>query len=389
MQSDRTVVRAVGALLVAAWLVMAIARSSRGEMPHDLAAYTAAADLFWSGANPYDQAAMAAAPRNQGFLYIYQPMSLWLLWPLAHLTTEAIIALELLLRFGCVNLIAYILASRFKPELPHAYAAALVLCIVYAREDLTDGNLGTTLFALWLAVVASRPAGDGPTTAPLAPYGWSLRLRIVASWIAVVASGALFACKPLWVPLACAGLAAQRRWAACAAVAAGAAAMTAASFMQRDLWRAWLDVLVHHRAHSATYDLMASQPLWSNVLIAALWLAAALWLLARARRLSAPPPPLWIWAGVGVLAWPRYGIYDLLLLLPAICWLATRAHPWLVIAVAFALPEALCQLHFMGLGPLAQAFFTTKLAGAIFAGIILVALHRAIDEAAQASPVAP
>lgn len=364
MQSDRTVVRAVGALLVAAWLVMAIARISRGEMPHDLAAYTAAADLFWSGANPYDQAAMAAAPRNQGFLYIYQPMSLWLLWPLAHLTTEAIIALELLLRFGCVNLIAYVLASRFKPELPHAYAAALVLCIVYAREDLTDGNLGTMLFALWLAVVAWRPRAS----------------------LLTLASGALFACKPLWVPLACAGLAAQRRWAACAAVAAGAGAMTAASFMQRDLWRAWLDVLIHHRAHSATYDLMASQPLWSNVLIAALWFAAALWLLARARRLSAPPPPLWIWAGVGVLAWPRYGIYDLLLLLPAICWLATRAHPWLVIAVAFALPEALCQLHFMGLGPLAQAFFTTKLAGAIFAGIILVSLHRAIDEAREPAP---
>jgi hypothetical protein len=372
MRSDSFLVRAVAGLLAVTWFMLILARVLRGELTHDLAAYVAAADVFWAGGDPYDVRTILAAPRNQGFVYIYLPMSLWLIAPLAKLSVPVIIVVDMVMRGGAISFIAYTLARWFKPSLSVFYAIALVLCLFFTREDITDGNVGTLCFALWLALVA-WPLGE--------------RRRGVWGLAGCVAAGALLACKPLWVPLACAGLAARGRWRAVGCVAAGAGAMVAASMAQGELWRSWLEMLAYHRAASATYDLMASQPWWTHVPPAALWLSGALWLLARAGRVAAPPP-IWIWAGVGVMAWPRFGVYDLLLLVPALCWLASRGRAWLVAAGALVVPEALAALHFMELGPLGQMYFTSKLVGIMVAGVVYAALLRALDEAGSVGDAA-
>lgn len=357
----------VGTILACAFAGIGWTRLMAGELPHDTAAYVAAADLFVAGADPYDPRALLASPRSRGFLYIYPPLSLWFIAPLAYLSTHTLIILELALRMLCIWLIVRCIKRALDLRYETIFAIGLMCLTLYTRGDLFDGNVGTLLCAVWL----------------LALTAWESHPRRAILFAGL--AGLLYACKPLWVPVLCAGLVARGRVKACLSAASGAALGLLLSYIQQDRWQAWLDVLAFHRAYYAKDEILLELPSWLMLIPAAGWLIAALWLLVRQKRLADPHtgPPIWVWAGVAVVVWPRFGLYDLQLLFPALVWLATRWTGWRAGALAclvIAGGQALHSLHFSTPHPLTHVFFTTRIAGLAVGGVVLVALVRAQSE---------
>jgi hypothetical protein len=350
----------VGSLVATLLLSIGWVRWQGAEIPHDTASYVAAADLFASGADPYQPRQIIAAERNRGFLYIYPPMSLYLIWPLSQLSTPSIALIEITARSLALLWIAWALTRRFLPHLHLVYALALLLCTLFIRGDLFDGNVGTFMFALWLLIAS-----------------WLPDRSHVKPWLAAslcLLCGALFALKPLWVPTAAAALAARNRWAWCAALATGAALCTLASALLHggSLWSSWLDVLTFHRAYYSRDEVFLTSWWWLAP-AALLWAAASAWLLRRG-----DPDSRWIWAGALVMVWPRYGLYDLQLLLPALCWLATQLdgwRRWALLLATILIPQLLL-ISRQAYEPWSHIFVTTRLLGWALLVVFFLALRR-------------
>jgi hypothetical protein len=351
--------RVAACSLLVCWVGIIWMRVSFDAMPYDLASYVAAADLFWSGADPYDVEQLVRAERGSRFLFIYPPLSLWLLWPLAVLTSSSVILIEALARALCVVYIARSLCARFSLTLHPVWALCLLSTSLTLISDASAGNVATYLVAawLWLASVST----------------WTPKRLLACSLL-----GVLFSIKPMWLlPVGATLVARGQPRRALLALGAGASLHALFTLYHWPLTSRWLDVVSFHTSYYGRFELWISQPWWTFALLACAWGFAALWLL----RQDAASSWRWVWAGTSVVIWPRSGLYDDLLLLPALCWLATILQPsraallWLA---AWALPWALLVLHLHVEHPMTRVFWTLRLLTILFVAGLFIIMRRTV-----------
>jgi hypothetical protein len=296
--------RRTSACLVLTLIGAELVRRATGVVPTDVTAYLAAADVFEAGGNPYGRE-IALSPRYEGYRFNYLPGTLYLLQPLAWLSTRAVSIGHLVLSTAAlVGSVGY-LADRFQLDCSRALLVALALLFGPVAVALYVGNIPLLLLAAVLAVVrASEPDEAGG--------------RRVATCLA---SGIVLALKPTWAVPAGLALVGRRRWRLAIAFGAGVAGPVALSCLEPELLRAWLD-----RITSVPGNVMRSREgislwtFWPLSVVAALLAAGGIAL----RR----PESLWLFACAAVFCSPRLTPYSYVLTLPALAYLVSRWRPW-------------------------------------------------------------
>jgi hypothetical protein len=313
-----------------AWLVAVSLggyyRASLGEIPADMSAYFAAAEVFAAGADPYGEALFAAA-RYDGFPYVYPPGTLPLIGWLDRVDPALVVGADVILRASCLLGALEWLRRRILPDVPTWTVVLTALFYQPLIADFAVGNLAIYLLGAFVLC------------AHLATSAWRW-------WYlpAGVAAGVLLAFKPMWGLVAGVVLLANRRWAAAASVAAGAAVIVGLTTMHAELVGPWQQRIAEVRSFYSSFDLLALAPALLPVAILA-WLAAGVALVRR----GVAPERLWLWACVSLFAWPRLATYSYVLLIPVLLFLWARLGyrralaislvalgplPWLLIGTA-------------------------------------------------------
>ena len=269
-----------------------------GYVPHDFAAYLAAADTFSRGLDPYGDAIFDSS-HYRGYPYIYPPASLYPLALLAHLPSALIAALDAVARmvifvWSLDRLREWLRMDR---ELtPLLFAGFFFTPFAF---DYLTGNAETYMFFGFLAIV-----------------GLARRPGSIASFAGGVAAGWLLCVKPMWLIPATAALVALRGWAVLAGVLAGTAAAVAVSTADMELAKSWLERVGDVRS-SIDVVSMFEHSLWLYGMAVAAWVATGLWIL----RVHGFGGDAWIYACTAIAIWPRSDLYSYMVVLPVLLWL--------------------------------------------------------------------
>lgn len=277
---------------------LALKRLLAGEIPEDLSAYLAAAELFIAGRNPYGPDLFSAANFG-GYVYIYPPGSRFLVQWLALFPPALVVLADALLHAGALVAALAWLRQRFAITLPLGWLAAGVAGLYApATQDLLVGNIATYMLAAFVGAMA------------LAHHPAPGRQHLFIMPI----FGFLLAFKPMWGIPAGLILLARRQWAPALALLCGALGMAALSAIPQGdtvLIADWLARIQAVRAQYQSVDMLA---LWPP----GLWGVIGLWLLGGAlllQRLGARHPHLWLWGAASLFAWPRLADYSYVLAL--------------------------------------------------------------------------
>jgi hypothetical protein len=305
------------ALVVTLVAVEVARRLISGEIPSDLSAYIAAADVFSRGENPYGPALFDSA-HYAGFVYVYPPGTLPLIEPLALVPPPIIAAADALLRAAAIVFALSWVRRVLAVELPLAW---LVLAAVFYQPLLVDFMAGNLCAYMFAAFIACMWMGHDE------PRLWHA--------FAAVGLGVVLAFKPMWGIPAGLVLLVRGRWKMAAGLVAGAGVVAGLSLVEwtggfewtggqeptgEVLVDSWLARIESVRARYHSVDLLSLAPSVLPVAVVA-WIVAGAVLV---RRLGAQHPRLWLWACVSLVAWPRLASYSYLFVVPALCFLWVR-----------------------------------------------------------------
>jgi len=324
--------QAIGWTLVAGLVSVELYRRvAGGAVPLDFSAYIAAADVWAQGGNPYGPD-LFAAERYRGYVYVYAPGTLPLISILHWMPSTVLSVAELVARAGVwIGLAAWF--RRFA-DLEAPVEVLLLVGLIYEPlfADLVGGNLTTFMLGAVLACkyLASRTFG-----------GWRMVLGIPL--------GIAFSFKPMWLVPAATVVGLERDWRLAGSLAGGVAVVVGLTVDQWHLAEAWLARIEGVRVHYQSVDLLSfgrwlrqgGGPAWllPPVLPAVgmlVWAGLGLRLVGDDvfgdGDVGQGNAPVWIWACVSLVAWPRLGSYSYVLMIPVLgfMWrrLSRRSFLW-------------------------------------------------------------
>ncbi len=290
----------VWAGLLALWGVGLIRRMFFGFVPGDFTAYLSAADLFAAGLDPYTNARFST-PRYEGFPYNYFPGTLFVIAPLAYISTVVATSVDWVLRAFLLVFTAKTLQKHIVPKIPIHYVALVMALHEPLMIDQLVGNLVTYLFAAWAACLElSRRAQN---------WRW-LGLAFLC--------GVVISFKPFWLIPAGWILVSRSRWRSLAALILGVCSTPAASFL---LPRFFDTFAAHTNAMRDFYFSVDLLSLFAPAYFVALPLAAVMALIWWRRH-----PSEWVFllGCVSVPIWPRVATYSYVITLPFSLYLMRR-----------------------------------------------------------------
>ena len=274
-------------------------RALFGYVPDDFTAYLSAADSFAAGLNPYE---VYEGPRYDGKPYNYFPGTLYLILPLAFVSTAVAVTADWIVRCAVLLCTLRFLQRRI---LPNAGLQFVLLAADFHEPlmiDLLFGNLVTYLLGAWaLSVWLSERSSEG----------W--REMVLAGLV-----GLVVVFKPFWFLPVAWSLYLGRKWRLLAAVAASGGAVTAASFTLPETIPAFFAHTQRMREFYYSVDFLNLAPALLPV-VGVLWLAGALHIERRGDRAWA-----FLWGCASIPLWPRLATYSYVMTIPVILFLVHR-----------------------------------------------------------------
>lgn len=288
-----------GALLVL-WAIGLWRRATGDLTPGDFTAYLSAADMFVAGLDPYTDVRFSQ-PRYDGFPYNYFPGTLWLIAPLAYLSTAVATSLDWVFRAVLLGTVAWVLRRRVVPEMPLHHVALVMALHEPLLIDGLVGNLVTYLLGAWavcLEVSYRRPT-------------W---------WTGVVAflAGVVLTFKPFWLIPAGWIFVSRRQWGRTVAVSLGALSSLIVTLGMPSYWSTFASHTAEMRDFYFSVDLLGLYPpLFFVALGVGVALALYLWWRYPSRW-------LYLLGCVSVPVWPRIATYEYMVTLPVTFFLIRR-----------------------------------------------------------------
>jgi len=282
------------------FLLELVRRAFLAYVPDDFTAYLAASDVFVHGGDPYTHAIFDAV-RYQGKPYNYFPGTLYLVAPLAWVSTTAAVTLDWVARGVVLVATLRWLGRRLVPDTRLHFVFLLAVLHEPLMIDLLFGNMVTYLLGAWAACVwvSERP-----------PSGRDRALVFVC--------GIVLCFKPFWLLPAAWALVVRRRWTAVALLGCGAGLVVGASFTLPSMLPHFLSHTQQMRAFYHSVDLLALAPPLLPVALA-VWAAGAVWLFRNGPREAA-----FVFGCASIPVWPRLATYSYVMTLPLILFLARR-----------------------------------------------------------------
>ena len=216
--------RVMGALIIIAWIALAIVLAVMGAIPQDVTAYLVGADVFWNqGLDPYLPPHFAASAHWTGYPYVYHPGTLALLYPLAVLPAWATVLAMTLLRGAATLAVCRWLVRRYALTVSWPMLALGAPLYNHWMYDTYSGNVATFGLAGWAALDALCGRRR---------CGWALGAAALA--------GLLVCVKPVWLlPPLWAAVCAKRADVGAAFVAGAAACLALSLLWEPILWTHW------------------------------------------------------------------------------------------------------------------------------------------------------
>ncbi len=286
----------IGAL----WLVGLIRRMFFDFVPGDFTAYLSAADLFVAGLDPYTEARFST-PRYQGFPYNYFPGTLFVIAPMAYLSTVVAVCIDWTLRAVLLIFTAKMLQKHVVPKLPIHHVAVIMALHEPLMIDQLVGNMVTYLFAAWAACLELSKRAQT----------WR--------WLALAfMCGVVISFKPFWLIPAGWILVSRSRWRSLTALVIGVLSTPLLSLLLPrffDTFTAHTDAM---RGYYFSVDLLSLVPTAYFVALPVAAVFAIFWW----RRY----PSEWVFmlGCVSVPIWPRVATYSYVITLPFSLYLIRR-----------------------------------------------------------------
>jgi hypothetical protein len=292
--------RAIYGFVFILWLLGLVNRIWFEKIPADFSAYLSAADVFVNGENPFTEQRENSA-RYQGYVYNYFPGTLFLISPLAWISTQTALVLDWTARFVVLAWSLTFLQRKLLPEVPLQFCILIALVHQPLLIDCYNGNITTYLLG---AVVACVYLGDCP--------------RSARSVLLAVVCGVVLHFKPFWFLPAGYALIVSRSWVYLAATLMAALLMISLSGLLPHFIEPWFNHNQELRAFYNSVDLLSIAPL---LLGPAMVLGVCGALLLHFRR---PNPMNWLWGCLSMPIWPRLASYSYILTLPFVFYCIRR-----------------------------------------------------------------
>lgn len=282
------------------WMVGLIRRMFLGFVPGDFTAYLSAADLFVAGLDPYTDARFST-PRYDGFPYNYFPGTLFVIAPLAYVSTAVATSVDWVLRAVLLIFSAKVLQKHIVPKVPIHYVAVLMALHEPLMIDQLVGNMVTYLFAAW---AAGLELSKRPQT-----WRW-LGLAFIC--------GVVISFKPFWLIPAGWIFVSRHRWKSLLALVFGVLSTSLLSLLLPQFFDSFSAHTHTMRDYYFSVDLMT---LFAPAYFVALLLAAAMAIVWWRRY-----PSEWVFllGCVSVPVWPRVATYSYVITLPFSLYLMRR-----------------------------------------------------------------
>jgi hypothetical protein len=281
-------------VLIGCLIAEAIHRIWGGYVPRDLSAYLAAAQTFMAGGDPFTDD-IKRAVSYKGYVYVYPPGTLPLIGPVSYLKQNVVATLDLFARATTLLGSLHWLKRRFSISAPLCLLVFLALLYEPILVDFRAANLPTYLLGAFLLCVHISHSPQ---------KGWHLAAGALA--------GLALAFKPMWLAPTLLLFVVRRRWAALAAVVAGASVVGGLTLVHLEMvptWLARIEQLAERYRNSVLINIHVAA--WVSAVV--VWLVGA---VALVRKRGWNDELLWLWLCVSVVAWPRAGTYTYALYLP-------------------------------------------------------------------------
>jgi len=290
----------VWAAIGAHGVVGLIRRLFFGFVPGDFTAYLSAADLFVAGLDPYTEARFST-PRYEGFPYNYFPGTLFVIAPMAYMSTVVATCTDWVLRAVLLIFAAKTMQKHIVPNLPIHYVAVLMTLHEPLMIDQLVGNMVTYLFAAWAACLELSKRAQ--------TWRW-LGLAFIC--------GVVISFMPFWLIPAGWILVSRSRWRSLIALVLGVLSTPLASFL---LPRFFDTFTAHTHAMRDYYFSVDLMSLFAPAYFVALPLAALFAIVWWRRH-----PSEWVFllGCVSVPIWPRVATYSYVITLPFSLYLTRR-----------------------------------------------------------------
>ncbi|MEZ4460679.1 MAG: hypothetical protein R3E66_13315 [bacterium] len=290
----------VWSALVLLWTAGLVRRMFFDFVPGDFTAYISAADVFVAGQNPYTEARFAT-PRYDGFPYNYFPGTLFLIAPMAYLSTTVLVTADWVARACALVFVGRTLKRHIVPDMATHHLGVLMLLHEPLVIDQLVGNMVTYLIAAWaLCLELSKRSGT--------------LLDVLAAFLA----GVVLSFKPFWLIPAGWVLVSRRCWSLTVALVLGVASTPLASLLLLDMIPAFRAHTQQMREFYFSVDLLTLAP-WALAVMVPASVVGALLVWRRY-------PSEWVFllGCVSVPIWPRVATYSYVITLPFSLYLIRR-----------------------------------------------------------------